>query len=44
MIELPIQLQKNLGIDEYYAELLPEDKVRIIDKLLNINESVAMVG
>jgi Zn2+/Cd2+-exporting ATPase len=35
---------ENLGIDEYYAELLPEDKVRIIDELLTENESVAMVG
>ncbi len=35
---------EDLGIDEYYAELLPEDKVRIIDELLDKNESVAMVG
>ena len=35
---------ENLEIDEYYAELLPEDKVRIIDELLANNESVAMVG
>ncbi len=35
---------ESLGIDEYYAELLPEDKVRIIDELLTMNESVAMVG
>ena len=35
---------ENLGIDEYYTELLPEDKVKIIDTILNSNESVAMVG
>jgi Cd2+/Zn2+-exporting ATPase len=35
---------ENLEIDEYYAELLPEDKVRIIDELLAKHESVAMVG
>jgi Zn2+/Cd2+-exporting ATPase len=35
---------ENLGIDEYRSELLPEDKVRIIDELLDKNESVAMVG
>ena len=35
---------EELGIDEYHAELLPEDKVRIIDALLYENESVAMVG
>ncbi len=35
---------ENLGIDEYYAELLPEDKVKIIEELINKNESVAMVG
>ncbi len=37
-------VSENLGIDEYYAELLPEDKVRIIEELLSRNESVAMVG
>ena len=37
-------VSENLGIDEYYAELLPEDKVRIIEELLSKNESVAMVG
>ncbi len=33
-----------LGIDEYYAELLPEDKVSIIDEFLCERASVAMVG
>ena len=35
---------EDLRIDEYYAELLPEDKVNIIEDLLNKNKSVAMVG
>ena len=35
---------ENLGIQEYYAELLPEDKVIIIDELLSKYGSVAMVG
>jgi Zn2+/Cd2+-exporting ATPase len=34
----------DLDIDEYYAGLLPQDKVRIIDELLDKNEYVAMVG
>ncbi|MDG7007379.1 MAG: cation-translocating P-type ATPase [Nitrososphaerota archaeon] len=33
----------DLGIDEYYAELLPEDKVRIARELAK-NGAVAMVG
>ncbi|MBR9678305.1 MAG: cadmium-translocating P-type ATPase [Nanoarchaeota archaeon] len=33
-----------LDIDEYYAELLPEDKVKIIDKLLKKHEHVVMIG
>jgi Cu+-exporting ATPase len=32
-----------LGVDEYYAELLPEQKVEVIKKLKN-NHVVAMVG
>ena len=35
---------ENLGLDEFYAELLPENKVKVIEELLNKNESVAMVG
>jgi len=31
-------------VDEFYAELLPEDKVRIIEKLVTDLERVAMVG
>lgn len=33
-----------IGIDEYYAGLLPEDKVKIIDELLDKGGYVAMVG
>ncbi|MCU0644903.1 MAG: cadmium-translocating P-type ATPase, partial [bacterium] len=33
-----------LGIDEYHAELLPEDKVTAVKKLLTQYEQVAMVG
>ncbi len=33
-----------LGIDEYYAELLPQDKVRIVEELLKKYEHVVMVG
>ena len=37
-------VSSKIGIEEYYAGLLPEDKVSIIDKLLNKGEYVAMVG
>ena len=37
-------VSSKLGIDEYYAGLLPEDKVRIIDNLTDKGEYVAMVG
>lgn len=33
-----------IGIDKYYSELLPEDKVNITEKLLKKKESVAFVG
>ena len=33
-----------LGIDEYYAELLPHEKVRIIKELIREHEHVVMVG
>jgi len=35
---------RKLGITEYYAELLPENKVEHIERLLNINSKVAFVG
>ncbi len=37
-------VSSKIGIDEYYAGLLPEDKVKIIDELLYKGEYVAMVG
>ena len=33
-----------LGIDAYFAELLPEDKERIVADYLNKKQRVAMVG
>ena len=32
------------GVDEYYAQLLPEDKVRVVKELKEKYSSVAMVG
>jgi len=37
-------IAKRLGIDEYYAELLPHEKVEIIEKLTKTYQHVAMVG
>lgn len=37
-------IAKKLEIDEYYAELLPEDKVRIVSNLLKRSEHVVMIG
>jgi Cd2+/Zn2+-exporting ATPase len=37
-------VSSKIGIDEYYASLLPEDKVKIIDKIIGKGEHVAMVG
>jgi Cd2+/Zn2+-exporting ATPase len=33
-----------IGIDEYYSELLPEDKVRIVEELSREHGHVAMIG
>jgi len=35
---------RKLGIKEYYADLLPENKVEHIEKMLNKNSKVAFVG
>jgi Cd2+/Zn2+-exporting ATPase len=35
---------KKIGIDEYYAGLLPEEKVSIIEKIRKKRQKVAMVG
>lgn len=37
-------IAKEVGIDDFQAELLPEDKVKIIDQLMAEFGSVAMVG
>jgi Cd2+/Zn2+-exporting ATPase len=37
-------IAKATGVDEFYAELLPEDKVSLIDKLVAKYRHVAMVG
>jgi len=37
-------VSSKIGIDKYYASLLPEDKVKIIDELLDKGEYVAMAG
>ena len=37
-------LAEKIGVDEYHAELLPEDKVRVIEELASRFGSVAMVG
>ncbi len=38
------QVAEEVGIDEVYAELLPEDKVSIVEKLVAEGHKVAMVG
>jgi Zn2+/Cd2+-exporting ATPase len=37
-------IAKKVGLDDYYAELLPEDKVSILKKLQNEFGAAAMVG
>jgi Zn2+/Cd2+-exporting ATPase len=37
-------VSSNVGIDQYYSGLLPEEKVKIIDDLILKDEHVAMVG
>jgi len=37
-------IASQVGVDEYYADLLPEDKVRIVNELKETYNSVAMVG
>lgn len=38
------QIAKAIGLDEYNAELLPQDKVDIIQKMVKEQQKVAMVG
>ncbi len=42
--EVAESLAKKIGVNEYYAELLPEDKVKIVEKLDRRFGHVAMVG
>ncbi len=37
-------ISRQLGIDDYYAELLPEGKVKVLEKLQNEIGATAMVG
>jgi len=37
-------IAQSIGVDEYHAQLLPEDKVKIMDKLTSQFGSMAMVG
>ncbi|OGO04611.1 MAG: cadmium-translocating P-type ATPase [Chloroflexi bacterium RBG_13_56_8] len=37
-------LAQKAGIDEYWAELLPEDKVRVVEELRTLYGPIAMVG
>lgn len=37
-------ISKELGLDDYYAELLPEDKVRVLGELQEKYGTTAMVG
>ena len=38
------EVAKQPGIDDFYAELLPDDKVKIVEKLMMGNEKVIFVG
>jgi Cd2+/Zn2+-exporting ATPase len=37
-------IAKSIGVDEFHAQLLPEDKVKIVDELTSKFGSMAMVG
>jgi len=37
-------IAQSIGVDEYHAQLLPEDKVKIVDELISKFGSIAMVG
>jgi Cd2+/Zn2+-exporting ATPase len=43
-LEIAEETAGQLGIDEFHAELLPEDKLRIVEKLKGEKGLVAMVG
>ena len=42
--DVAASLAGKTGVDEFHAELLPEDKVKVIEKLVEQFGSVAMVG
>jgi Cd2+/Zn2+-exporting ATPase len=43
--EIAERVAKQLGVDEYYAELLPEDKVKVIESLKEVDKGrVAFAG
>ncbi len=42
--EVAKSVSKELGLNDYYAEVLPEDKQKIIEDLQNKGEIVAMTG
>ena len=42
--EIAERVAARLGVDEYYAELLPEDKVRVVEELKGRNGKVAFAG
>ena len=37
-------IAKKVGIDEYYSEVLPEDKAKFVDKEIAMGHSVIMIG
>lgn len=37
-------IAEEVGVDEFRAELLPDEKVEAVDELLEEHETVAMVG
>ena len=42
--EVAEEIAEELGVDEYHAELLPEEKLRLVSKYQNEKGPVAMIG
>ncbi|NOZ70266.1 MAG: cadmium-translocating P-type ATPase [Deferribacteres bacterium] len=42
--QVAASLAEKIGIDEYHAQLLPEDKVKVVERLTKKYGTVAMVG
>nr|MBP8960431.1 cation-translocating P-type ATPase [Bacteroidales bacterium] len=38
------KISRELGIDKYFAEMLPEDKIRMIEEIQNSGKKVIMLG